>query len=467
MDQPALEAACRRADRGVVGVFVCCPEQWREHDWGDAKADFVMRCAAELSASLKALNVPLLFRVTPRFDGVPDLLAELASRYRCDGLFFNRELEVNEKRRDDAVTRRFESLGLPVYAFHDQTVLAPGEVMTKEGGWYTVFTPFKKRWLAVLEERGQPDVCSPRRVAELACEPEKPMSLAPGYQAWGGAALWPAGEAEAQRRLKAFVGPRLYDYRRDRDLPGLDGTSTLSPYLSAGAVSVRDCLRAAMNANAGLAQGGSEGAATWVSELVWREFYRHLLVGFPRLSKGRPFRPETQRVPWRTDPAGLEAWKQGRTGYPFVDAGMRQLLSTGWMHNRLRMVTAMFLTKDLLIDWREGERHFMHHLVDADLAQNNGGWQWSASTGTDAQPYFRIFNPVTQGERFDPRGQYIRHWVPELVERQGEQVHWPHGEGGLFGTGYPAPIVDHALARGRVLEAFGQGKGQGQGTATQ
>jgi deoxyribodipyrimidine photo-lyase len=225
----------------------------------------------------------------------------------------------------------------------------------------------------------------------------------------------------------------------------------LSPYLAHGVLSPRQCLSAALDANEGRLSGGSPGIETWISELVWRDFYRHVIALFPHVSRGEAFRPEADRVEWRNDPAELEAWRRGMTGYPLVDAAMRQLLTTGWMHNRLRMLTAMFLTKHLLIDWRLGERHFMSHLVDADFAANNGGWQWSASTGTDAAPYFRIFNPITQAERFDPAGEFVRTQVPELAETRGSATltPWLHGV-----ARYPAPIVDHAFARARALEAF-------------
>ena len=212
---------------------------------------------------------------------------------------------------------------------------------------------------------------------------------------------------------------------------------------------------------------GNDGLVHWISEVIWREFYKHLLVSFPRLCMGRPFQLATDRVRWREDPAAFEAWKVGRTGYPIVDAGMRQLLETGWMHNRVRMITAMFLTKDLLLDWRLGERHFMRHLVDGDLSQNNGGWQWSASTGTDAQPYFRVFNPFSQSRKFDEEGAYIKRWVPELRDVPAGVLHDPDAlqerfGGGLFGGGgsgggqsaYPPPMVDHAMARDRAIAAF-------------
>jgi deoxyribodipyrimidine photo-lyase len=234
------------------------------------------------------------------------------------------------------------------------------------------------------------------------------------------------------------------------------GTSRLSPYLAVGVVTARQCLRAAIDANRGRLDRGHPGPRAWIDELIWREFYRHVLVGFPRVSMNRAFRPETEPLPWRQDERQFKAWCQGRTGVPIVDAAMRQLQQEGWMHNRLRMIVAMYLAKDLFIDWRRGERHFMHHLIDGDLASNNGGWQWAASTGTDAAPYFRVFNPHRQSRRYDPEGLFIRRYVPELRELDSGSIHDPSAidRRDFSRLGYPAPLCDHGQARRQVISAF-------------
>jgi deoxyribodipyrimidine photo-lyase len=252
------------------------------------------------------------------------------------------------------------------------------------------------------------------------------------------------GEAAAQRRLATFLDDTLRRYAQDRDRPGVDGTSRLSPYLRFGAISVRECVHSALAA-ARRNRGTASGAHKWVDELIWREFYIGLLAEHPRVLRGA-FRAEFECVRWNVAPGDFSAWCEGRTGYPLVDAAMRQLNQTGWVHNRARMVAASFLTKDLLIDWRRGEQVFMQHLIDGEPASNNGGWQWSASTGTDAQPYFRIFNPVAQGERFDPDGRYVRRYVPELRDLSDRVVHRPW-DASPPPAGYPAPIVDHADRR--------------------
>jgi deoxyribodipyrimidine photo-lyase len=291
----------------------------------------------------------------------------------------------------------------------------------------------------------------------MVCRPDAVPTSVAGFDA--GRALddlWTAGERAAKLRLNAFVTKQIRAYKDRRDLPAEAATSRLSPYLTAGVISPRQCLLAAAEANGGRLDGGRAGPSCWVSELIWREFYRHVLVGFPRVSMNRAFKEKTERVPWRYDGDQFADWCAGRTGVPIVDAGMRELAQTGWMHNRLRMIVAMFLTKDLLIDWRWGERHFMRQLIDGDLASNNGGWQWSASTGTDAAPYFRIFNPYRQGQRYDPAGNYIRQFVPELADVPSDWLHDPN----KFPAeerqrlGYPEPMIDHAAARQQALAAF-------------
>jgi deoxyribodipyrimidine photo-lyase len=437
-----------------VAVFARSDRQWREHDWGAPKADFVLRSVVELSASLESLRIPLIIIEAPGFGDVPGALLEKATQLRCDALFFNREYEVNERRRDDAVVAAFETSGRTVRTFDDQAVLAPGTVLTNGGSAYTVFTPFKRRWLEVYEDARPTPLGIPKRQATLVTPPSKVDVRLMGFPGEARPDKWPARERHAHTLLQKFFERRIDDYNDRRDFPAEEGTSTLSPYLSAGVISARECLHAAIKANGGERREGRPGVLTWISELIWREFYRHVLVGFPRVCMNRAFIEAADAIRWDDDDAHFAAWCEGRTGVPIVDAGMRQLRETGWMHNRVRMIVAMFLTKDLLIDWRRGERYFMNHLVDADFASNNGGWQWAASTGTDAAPYFRIFNPFTQSRRFDTGGAYIRRYVPELAALDDDALHEPHRGGRRLGVDYPKPIVDHAEARERAIATF-------------
>jgi len=466
-DNTALIAACGHAskssDGGVVAVFTVCPEQWKdEHDWGDAKVDFVVRSVAALRESLAGRNIPLKIIETPRFSGVPDALLDLARDTGCRALFFNTEFEVNERARDAAATEAFVESGLEVRTFLDKTVFEPGSVLTKSDGWYTVYSPFKKRWRERYTDGFGPTAGGlPKKQPDIDVSSDEVPTSVDGFtigskdESLGVRPdLWDAGEDHARRRLDAFVESRIGDYKDRRDLPSVNGTSTLSPYLAMGVISPRQCLERALDANNNRIDSGRHGIVGWIEELIWREFYQHLLIGFPKLCKGKAFRPEMDSVDWSYGEATFEKWCQGRTGYPIVDAAMRQLNTTGWMHNRCRMIVAMFLTKHLMIDWRWGERYFMRRLVDGDLASNNGGWQWSASTGTDAQPYFRIFNPTTQGERFDKDGEYIRRFVPELSGLSGKAIHNPSKVGLFDDLDYPEPIVEHKKARKRALEAF-------------
>jgi deoxyribodipyrimidine photo-lyase len=462
-DNPALRTACARAadgpGGGVVAVFVVCGEQWKaEHDWGGAKVGFLLANLRELSDRLAKLNIPLKILRVPRFDGVAEALGDLARDVEAACLCFNREHEVNERRRDEAVESAFRKLGLGVHACTDQVVFAPGTVRTKEDKAYTVFSPFKRRWIERWTH-GSPPASEDAPKRQHATRRRRGTRCRGSVDGFDLDAyrddLWQPGETHAARPARQLHRAARSGLRRSEGHPECERDEHDEPVPRA-----RRRQRAAVpgrgggGRTTGTCTTGRGGLDTWISELIWREFYRHVLVAFPRVSMHRAFRPEMDRVGWRDDDEGFDAWCEGRTGYPIVDAGMRQLRQTGWMHNRLRMIVAMFLTKHLLIDWRRGEAYFMRHLIDGDLASNNGGWQWSASTGTDAQPYFRIFNPTTQGERFDKDGSFIRKFVPELSELKGKAIHSPR-EAGLFDKlDYPEPIVEHKKARERALEAF-------------
>jgi deoxyribodipyrimidine photo-lyase len=339
----------------------------------------------------------------------------------------------------------------------------PESLLKSDGNPYTIFTPFCKTWLS------HPDLenptIAPHHISmpvgvqgeDIPDQPRLPDTIP-----------FVAGEGEGLRRLDIFTEGLLapvYDYASNRDRMDLEGTSGLSPYLRFGMVSARQAIMAARDAETGLPINGSgRGASIWLTELIWREFYLYILKLFPSV-RFHSFRSALRQIAWRNDREEFAAWSEGCTGYPIVDAAMRQLNQTGWMHNRARMIVASFLTKDLLVDWRWGERYFMQHLIDGDVASNNGGWQWTAGTGTDAAPYFRVFNPVLQGKKFDPMGIYIRRNVPELVYVPNEFIHEPwkmpdsiqKQTACLIGNKYPAPMVDHRLARERALFAYKTG----------
>ncbi|WP_338526237.1 deoxyribodipyrimidine photo-lyase [Pseudomonas batumici] len=454
-DNTALAAAAGQGP--TVAVYLVTPGQWQLHDDAPCKVDFWLRNLRELGKALAVLNIPLLIRHARTWDQVPEVLRTLCQSLKVDAVHVNEEYGVNESRRDQAVAHTLEADGVSFHSHLDQLFFKPGSVLTRTGTYFQVFSQFRKVCYSRLHSALPRQVSVPKAQSALPVEADPVPDAVAGFARPSQALrdLWPAGEDEARRRLTRFAEQQIDNYQRERDFPAKSATSQLSAYLAAGVISPRQCLHAALQGNRGEFESGNAGAVTWINELLWREFYKHILVGYPQVSKRRAFRPETEALAWRQAPEELAAWQEARTGLPIIDAAMRQLLETGWMHNRLRMVVAMFLTKNLLIDWREGERFFMRHLIDGDLAANNGGWQWSASTGTDAAPYFRIFNPLSQSEKFDREGLFIKRWLPELAGLDPKAVHNPSALGGLFGVeSYPQPMVDLGHSRERALAAF-------------
>lgn len=451
IDNTALTIAAEDSSASLLALFIATPGQWRQHDMAPIREDFILHHVAALQKELSKLNIPLLYLEVEFFSQIPDLLQKLVKKHAISDLYANHEYGWNEKQRDNDVHNALEDHGCDLHLFHDQGMLPPG--LTTQGGKpYTVFTPFKKSWLQEWRAlrpflRGKPDKRPASSVFRASSLPEVPSP--PKLK------QWKTGEKAAINQLKLFCQERIVDYKLQRDIPSVDGTSTLSHWLAAGVLSPRYCLNTAIEANNGRLSGGFEGVDTWISELIWRDFYIHILDSFPQVSKNQSFKLKTQAIQWRESDEDFKAWCEGKTGIPIVDAAMRQLLETGWMHNRLRMIVAMFLSKQLLIDWRRGERFFMQHLIDGHLASNNGGWQWAASTGTDAVPYFRIFNPVTQSQRFDPEGEFIKRYIPELSAVSGKDIHLPKPSiRKEQAPNYPAPIVDLKLGRERALAVF-------------
>ena len=469
-DHEALSAAAEAGP--CVGVFLWAASQWQTHDVGAPRLAFLRRTLAQLEQALAALNIPFIIARADRFSDAPRVLLRIASALQASHIHASEEFPLNERIRDSKVRNACREANLELVLHNGGALMPPGSVVKDDGEPYSVFTPFKKRWAAQLDAAARTPISMPEPAATAVAVPDIHQvavrtrecldceSTFDGIDAGLMAGHWPGGEGEADRRLRAFNKQRLGDYDDARDLPAVDGTSALSPYLSIGAISARTCLAAALKVNGDRLFSGNPGASTWISELVWRDFYRHVVIHYPHVNKHRAFKEDTDALPWRRDQAELTAWQEGQTGYPLVDAAMRQLNETGWMHNRLRMVAAMFLSKHLLMDWRLGERYFMQRLVDGDFAANNGGWQWSASTGTDAAPYFRIFNPTSQAERYDPDGTFVLAQVPELkalathLEGRRRKHFFEPWTAPAPAPGYPAPIVDHRFARERALAAF-------------
>jgi deoxyribodipyrimidine photo-lyase len=414
---------------------------------GAPRVRFLLDCLARLAADLEARGSRLVLR---RGDPVREI-AGVLEETRAERLVWNRDYSPFAKRRDRAVEAAAAKRGVRTESFKDRVAFEAGEVLTKEGRPFAVYTPYRNAWRLRLSRAPE----EPERLAKLPPPVAGLASLAlPTAEACGFAGdetrIPTGGAAAAERRLETFLEKQAAGYAESRDLPARDGTSRLSPYLRFGAISIRRCLAAAFER--ARERHGRESVQKWIDELVWRDFYAAILDRNPHVTRGA-HRREYDAVRWNDDPAAFAAWCRGETGYPLVDAGMRQLAQTGWMHNRVRMIAASFLVKDLLLDWRAGELFFYQRLVDGDPASNNGGWQWSASTGTDAQPWFRIFNPVAQGRKFDPDGAYVRRYVPELAHCEEDFVHAPW-RAESPPRGYPAPIVDHAERRAEALRRF-------------
>lgn len=454
-DNHALHAACRLPNARVIALFIATPGQWAQHHMAPKQAEFIWQSLLDVQQSLAKKGIVLHIAECDDFSASVAVLQTFCREHGVDRVFYNYQYEVNERQRDAAAERALLNNNVTVQGFDDSLLLPPGSVLTGSREMYKVFTPFSRAFVKRLKEALPGCLPAPAARAGGGDEKENPPLKPFDYPRENfDTRLFPVGEQAAIARLREFCQQPVIDYPEQRDLPSRDGTSRLSVYLATGVLSPRQCLHRLLKQHPhGLED---QQVFVWLNELIWREFYRHLLVAYPSLCRHQPFTGWTRNVVWRQDPQQLTAWQQGKTGYPIVDAAMRQLNSLGWMHNRLRMITASFLVKDLLIDWREGERYFMSQLLDGDLAANNGGWQWAASTGTDAAPYFRIFNPTTQGERFDKSGAFIRHWLPELRAVPEKFIHQPHewAKKSQQSLDYPLPIVEHKQARQQTLDAF-------------
>ncbi|KAJ6628747.1 FAD binding domain of DNA photolyase-domain-containing protein [Mycena sp. CBHHK59/15] len=507
-DNRALWLASAHAKKDkipLVVLFILSPQDYVAHDRGPRRIDFTLRNLALIKASLAELHIPLLTISHPARREIPEKILSILESLSSSVLYANIEYEVDELRCDLKLCKVATPKGIKAAFIHDKCVVEPGVVLNKDSRSYAVYTPYQKVWLSKLNgnlsyyledcPKPHPNDKSVRASSQFKAlfETPVPESL-PGFtlDAADQAKMknvWPAGETvrmmitltltdiatlpETKSRscqLAAVdpLGPgaeispkrsRVLVYDTERDRADRDTTSRISPYLAAGILSERACIRATMSLNPDGAAvkvdgGKTTGIGRWVQEIAWRDFYTCILAGFPRVSMGRPFLEKFTAVVW--EEGNIAKWKAGQTGVPIVDAAMRCINEMGWVHNRMRMISAMFLVKsakDLMVDWRVGERYFMEKLIDGDLASNNGGWQWSASTGVDPCPYFRIFNPYTQSSKADPTGDFIRHYVPELAKLRGPDLYKPCASV-ADKLGYPRPIVKHDEARHRAMRRF-------------
>ncbi|MCB1131986.1 MAG: deoxyribodipyrimidine photo-lyase [Verrucomicrobiae bacterium] len=445
-DNTALFHACAR-ELPVIPVYFL--STWaNEHHWtGPKRQKFLCESLESLSGNLKSIDGRLIIRRGDAVEG----LRKLAKDAGAIAIHFNLDPDPYGKETEARLRRMCAELGIECHGHADATLHTPSEVLTQSGDPYRVYTPYSRNWLGLGKSAPLGKVKDLRTPDGLKSEELPTLSH------WGwddpDADILEPGERAARKRLKTAVSGRIGAYKDLRDNPAVDGTSRLSQDLRFGLVSIRTIYAEAMKHHGQADADGRKGVDTFIKELAWREFYFAILHHYPDVLE-HEFNPDWRGLPWDEPGETFDAWKSGRTGFPIVDAGMRQLLATGYMHNRLRMITAMFLTKDLHIDWKLGESFFMQHLVDGEIASNNGGWQWSAGTGADAAPYFRIQNPWMQSARHDPEGEYIRRWVPELKDVPSKQLHHPPEDGKPIAKNYPLPCVDHHAERDRTLEIF-------------
>lgn len=459
-DQPALTAACEDCSE-VIPLFVFDEPLLQSHVFGSACVNFMLGCLEDVAASLTCRGITLQWR---RGEPVKEIV-QVAQAWKVDVVYWNRDYEPGTIERDRAVQQRLGQIGVVVRTFKDHVVFEAEEVRSATGEPMQRYSAYRARWWTKWQSAQPTALPIPRllraeKAASLPVPPPLPSAVDLGYEPV--ALSIEPGKRSAQKRLRRFVEGPIHTYITGRNLLAVDGSSILSPHFRFGTLSARTAVHAAL---ASLAQGrrvSRPDVFTWIDEVVWREFFQQVLAAFPRVVDG-PFRQvpaPAPRAPGGERDRLYQAWCEGKTGFPIVDAGMRQLNRTGWMHNRVRMIVASFLIKDLRIDWRSGERYFMQHLIDADVAANNGNWQWCASTGTDAMRGYRIFNPLLQSKKFDPKGEYIRRYVPELSKISLAAIHEPHTmtvddqerSGRRIGLDYPAPIVDHQRSRQEYLD---------------
>lgn len=479
-DNRSLRAAsewARKSDANLVCMFIVSPEDYQAHFTSKARVDLDLRTLEVLKQDLAEKNIPLyVTTIDKRKDVLPHILSK-CEEWNAKQLFCNIEYEVDELRREVKLIKQGLAKGIAVHCVHDDVVVKPGDLKSGSGNQYSVYSPWYKAWVRHIHEHpyvlniSQPPEANPDSAKEKyrdifsATIPPAPENkrLSTADQARL-ASIWPAGEHEAQNRLARFLDSKISKYKDARNFPSSNSTSNLSAHLSAGSLSARTAIHAARAANTSQKlDAGTQGIITWISEIAWRDFYKHVLAHWPYVCMFKPFKYEYSDIEWEYSDEKFQKWTEGMTGFPIVDAAMRQCKEMAYIHNRCRMIVASFFAKDLLLDWRQGEKYFMENLIDGDFASNNGGWGFSASTGVDPQPYFRIFNPLLQSEKFDESGEYIRKWVPELRSVKGKAIHDPYGRGAgkeAEKAGYPRQMVNHAEARKKALERYKGGLGR-------
>ncbi|QIQ41887.1 MAG: deoxyribodipyrimidine photo-lyase [Buchnera aphidicola (Microlophium carnosum)] len=455
-DNTALYQACKSDEDKVIGLFIATPKQWNNHYISKKKIAFIYYNLVSLQEELLKLNIVLYYHESTDFLNSVEFLMFFCEQHKINNLFYNYQYEINERNRDCLVKKKLSQKGFCVKGFHDSILFTNKKIRNQNNETYKVFTFFKKQIMQNLSNNIPhcfpiPSIRKPDRDIFLTPIPLPNLNLNRN--------VFPIGEKNAINRLKNFCMYKIDDYSYKRDFPFLDGTSMLSPYLSAGIISSRHCMMMILKKKYSFSSN-ILFTSSWFNQILWRDFYYHLLIGFPNISKSESLVEWEREIDWINSIKHFNAWKEGRTGFPIIDAGMRQLNELGWMHNRLRMITSSFLVKNLLINWRKGEKYFISHLIDGDLALNSGGWQWSASVGCDSVPYIRMFNPLSQSKFFDTSGIFIKKFIPELKNIPNNYIHQPHewSTRQNFKIDYPVPIINYSDSRKKNLLIFNQAR---------
>ena len=444
-NNPALSNASIKGS-SLTTLFIFNPKKWNNHNESNLKIAFQIEHLKELSEKLKNLNIPLKIINANGIEDESKKIIDFVKKNEIQEVFINKEYGVNELQRDETLQKDLERMNKKLNIF-DSSIFHPDSIKTQSDTFFKVFTPFSRAFRSKLMSKKI-------EISELPKRQEHAISVSDRIESFKLDKndqeifnQYEIGEEKALEKLENFIDHKILNYKKNRDFPALDGTSALSPYLSSGILSSGQCIFYVF-------QKYSEdeiGVKTWINEIIWREFYKYILFHNPRVSKNLSFSEKYDNFPWLNNEDNFISWSKGQTGVPIIDAAMRQLNASGWMHNRLRKIVAMYLTKNLIIDWRKGEKYFMKKLIDGDFASNNGGWQWSASTGVDAAPYFRIFNPITQSEKFDKEGSFIKKWIPEIAA--AKNIHDPSTEERKE-MGYSYHLVDLKESRKKAIEQF-------------
>ena len=444
-DNPALFYAAENGE-SLVAMFINNPKKWKNHNESDLKIAFQIENLKSISNKLDELNISLKVIHAEGMGEENRKIIEYIKNNNINDVFINKEYGINEINRDQNLEKELVNINKKLNSF-DSSVFLPESIKTQSDTFFKVFTPYSRAFRSKFLTKKLAVLGLPKKQKKNIQESDEVENIFISAERKKILELYTIGEEYALDKLDKFIDHKIHSYKEKRDYPAIDGTSSLSPYLSSGVLSSRQCLFEVFEK----LSEEEEGVKTWVNEIIWREFYKYILFHYPRVSKNLSFSEKYDEFPWSDNQDHFIAWSKGKTGVPIIDAAMRQLNSTGWMHNRLRMIVAMYLSKNLLIDWRKGEKYFMQNLIDGDFASNNGGWQWSASTGVDAAPYFRIFNPITQSEKFDKKGDFIKKWVPEISSVKN--IHDPSTDE-RNDLRYSNHLVDLKESRKKAIEAF-------------